>query len=122
MWYRQDLLVLKSTDDSLDGQLTKEILGILKTGHINPQSVWISLSSNWQSQFFINRFLLAAQVIEQNLSGESADMPVIWDKAKQLASERTSPGSKLGMLWRLITNFTTTTNYIYSVEIIKRRY
>jgi len=96
MWYRQDLLVLKSTDDSLDGQLTKEILGILKTGHINPQSVWISLSSNWQSQFFINRFLLAAQVIEQNLSGESADMPVIWDKAKQLASERTSPGIEVG--------------------------
>jgi ATP-dependent Clp protease ATP-binding subunit ClpC len=96
MWYRQDLLVLKSTDDSLDGQLTKEILGILKTGHINPQSVWISLSSNWQSQFFINRFLLAAQVIEQNLSGESADMPVIWDKAKRLASERTSPGIEVG--------------------------
>jgi ATP-dependent Clp protease ATP-binding subunit ClpC len=96
MWYRQDLLVLKSTDDSLDGQLTKEILGKLKTGHINPQSVWISLSSNWQSQFFINRFLLAAQVIEQNLSGESADMPVIWDKAKRLASERTSPGIEVG--------------------------
>src|SRR5665213_482872 len=96
MWYRQDLSVLQPTDDSLDGQLTKGVLGVLKSGQINPRSVWVSLSSSWQAQFFINRFLLPVQIIEQNLSPESADMPVIWDKAKQLASGRTHPGIEVG--------------------------
>jgi ATP-dependent Clp protease ATP-binding subunit ClpC len=96
IWYKQDLSILKPTTDSLDGQLTKEVLGILKDGHINPQSIWISLSSDWQSRFFTNRFLLPSQLVEQNLSSESTDMSPVWDTAIQLAKNRTSPGIEVG--------------------------
>ena len=98
MWYREDLSILKPTGDLLDGQLSKEVLGVLKNGQINPRSVWLSLSSNWQSQFFTNRFLLPVQIVEQNLSDQNANMLVIWDKAKELASERTSPGIEVGQV------------------------
>src|SRR5665213_3562315 len=37
VWYKQDLSVLQSTDDSLGGQLTKDVLGRLKESHLNRQ-------------------------------------------------------------------------------------
>jgi len=96
MWYRQDLSVLKPTKDTLDGQLSKEVLGRLKEGQINPRSVWLALDTDWQSRFFVNRFLLPESIVEQNLSVESAKMPAVWDKAKQLASLRTIPTIEVG--------------------------
>jgi ATP-dependent Clp protease ATP-binding subunit ClpC len=96
IWYRQDLSILKPTDDSLDGRLGKEVLGKLKAGYINPQSVWVSLNSNWQSQFFTNRLLFPLPIIEQNLSADNADMALVWDKAKQLVGTRTNPTIEVG--------------------------
>lgn len=97
VWYRQDLSVLKSnTGSSLEDQLSKDVLGRLKTGHINPRSVWLALRTDWQARFFINRFLLPVSIIDQNLSSESAYMSAVWEKTKQLAGSRTKPSIEVG--------------------------
>lgn len=96
VWYKQDLSVLQSTDDSLGGQLTKDVLGRLKENHLNPQAVWLTLNLDWQSQFFINRFLLPSSVVEQNLSPESTDMSAVWQKAQQLATSQVNPRIEVG--------------------------
>ena len=96
MWDKQDLSVLKPTNNSLDGQLAKEVLGRLKEGQLNPRSVWLSINSDWQAKFFTNRFLLSQSLIEENLGTENAEMTAVWEKAKQLASSKTIPTIEVG--------------------------
>ncbi len=96
IWYKEDLSVLKPTNKSLEGQLSKSVLGVLRKDQINPRSIWLSVSSDWQAQFFINRFLLPIQIVEQNLSDQSNDMPAIWDKAKELSMKHSTPGIEVG--------------------------
>jgi len=96
LWYKQDLSVLHPTSDSLDGQLSKEVLGRLRGGRVNPKSVWMSLSTNWQSNFFTNRFLLPPQIVEQNLSPETTDMSRVWEMAEQLSAARSGKAIEVG--------------------------
>jgi ATP-dependent Clp protease ATP-binding subunit ClpC len=96
VWYRKDLSALNPKDDSLEGLLSKDILGTLNESSLNPKSVWLNLSSNWQSRFFTNRLLIPESIVEQNLSPKNGDMQAVWDKAKQLATLTSSSQIEVG--------------------------
>ncbi|HEY1835687.1 MAG TPA: AAA family ATPase [Candidatus Saccharimonadales bacterium] len=96
-WDRHDLAELPVDGQSLDGRLSGEILGRLKsTQSLTPQTVWQALSKHWQMIFFCNHLLMPPDGIKELLSTNEVDMAVVWSEAMRLADANGSKAIEPG--------------------------
>jgi len=96
-WYQKDLSVLPVRGASLDERLSGEVIGRLSQRYpLTPLSVWLALSTHWQVGFIMNHLLLTSDFVREFASSDEADMPAIWQRARELAdadkSEAIEPG------------------------------
>jgi ATP-dependent Clp protease ATP-binding subunit ClpC len=88
VWWQRDLAVLPPKGDSLEGNLSVDVLSGLKTGQtITPKSLWQSISGHWQVIFLTNHLLLPPNIIINELSNNEQDLEPALTFAFKLAKE-----------------------------------
>ena len=121
VWYRGELVSLPPSGQRLDGLLSGEVLGRLKTHHkLTPKSVWEALGSHWQATFITNHLLLPPDLIAEQLSALDEDMPTVWLEATRLAdvskSKMIEPGQVIVALLRTSPGITAVLTHMKSSQ------
>lgn len=96
-WWRDDLYALPIRGEGLNDRISRDALAQLKPGDpLTPLATWEALHQHWQSRFITNRFLIPADVISEHLSGDSLDMPAVWQNATIIADKSGSKTIEVG--------------------------
>ncbi len=87
VWYDRHLSKLKPAGASYTDRLTTDALGLLKSKHISPKTLWQAYENHWQSRFFTNRLLLHSDTVVGFMSESENDASVVMTQAANLAGD-----------------------------------
>jgi len=102
LWVKRDLTALppSAKPQTLDDILEARLLASFGSSPVDlsPQQVWQLAFAQWQAQFILGRLMLNSQTVVPTLSAAPADMPQIWEMARQLMAASKSAELNGGVL------------------------
>lgn len=91
IWWKRYLSVLPATGNTLNERLSGDSLSLLKPKtELQPQAVWLALSSHWHAGFVSNHLLMTKELVASHLSNDPADLATALQRAEQLAGDNGS--------------------------------
>ncbi|MCC7289289.1 AAA family ATPase [bacterium] len=92
LWHQWDLVDLDagnpvaSASTRLEELLSADIVNRIGKADTSLH-LWEAIRDHWQARFFVNRFLIPTEVIEQGLQANPVDVEVVYAKAFELAAQ-----------------------------------